>query len=82
MRFRLPTGAGGAAANMASGLIRRELTQWAEQYKITNYQVILKQYNLYVTFTDESHYTVFMLTWEPSSYSTGWPRISVDSRII
>ena len=65
IEFTLPTGAGGLAAQLAIGAISKALVIWAEKYNVTYVKKNIK-YIIRVTFEDESLYSHFALTWNPT----------------
>lgn len=66
IEFRLPTGAGGAAASHVNHLLNGELHAWSDRYNIP-YTTKIYKYTKRVTFDDESLYAFFALTWDPRS---------------
>jgi hypothetical protein len=65
IEFRLPQGAGGAAAGMALGQIRKDLEAWFQKYSIQNYRTKIYKYTYRLSLGDDKAYTHFALTWEP-----------------
>jgi len=66
IEFRLPTGAGGIAAQYTNGIISQNLKEWSQRYDIPYTKKIYK-YTVRVTFDDEKFYDFFALTWQPKS---------------
>lgn len=64
IEFRLPTGAGGMAAQHFNGILTRELNAWAKEFGISYNKKIVK-WTVQVTLKDPRHYTLFVLTWNP-----------------
>ena len=65
IEFRLPSGAGGAAAGMALSQIRKDLEIWIQKYSIQNYRTKIHKYTYRLSLSDSKAYTHFALTWEP-----------------
>ena len=66
IEFRLPTGAGGQAAQYTNGVLTRNLQEWSERQGIPFNKKIHK-WTVRVTFDRDEHYSVFALTWNPKS---------------
>ena len=66
IEFRLPTGAGGMAAQYTYGALSRNLREWSELHDIPHTKKIHK-WMVRVTFDEDRHYSVFALTWNPKS---------------
>lgn len=65
IEFRLPMGAGGAAAGAALAQIRKDLDTWVTKHSVQNYKTKIHKYTYRVSFVDNKFYTHFALTWEP-----------------
>jgi hypothetical protein len=68
IEFRLPSGAGGAAAGHAAYLIKKEVAEWAEKHQVP-YRTKAHKYTLRVILESEQAYTHFQLSWDSKSYS-------------
>ena len=66
VEFRLPTGAGGIAAQYTYGQLSQNLSAWSEKYGIPH-QKKLNKYIVKVTFDHDESYSFFALTWQPKS---------------
>jgi hypothetical protein len=66
IEFRLPTGAGGMAAQHFNSILTRELNAWAREFGISYDKKIVK-WTVQVTLRDPRNYTLFVLTWNPKS---------------
>ena len=67
LEFRLPTGAGGMAAQYTYGALRRNIREWANRYQVEKYQEKVVKYTVRLTFDDESLYSLFAMTWSPTA---------------
>jgi len=65
IEFRLPMGAGGAAAGAALAQIRKDLDTWATRYQIAAYRTKIHKYTYRLSFDNNKDYTQFALTWNP-----------------
>jgi hypothetical protein len=65
IEFRLPSGAGGAAAVHALALIRKDIEAWAKKHNV-EYRTKVHKYTYRLCLTSDKDYTQFALTWEPS----------------
>ena len=66
LEFRLPTGAGGMAAQYTNSVLNRNLHAWSDKYGIP-YNKKIHKYTVRVTFDDDQYYSVFAMTWNPVS---------------
>lgn len=66
IEFRLPTGAGGMAAQYTYAKLGSNLKAWAEQYQIP-YNKKNHKYTVRVTFDDDKYYSLFAMTWNPTA---------------
>lgn len=66
IEFRLPTGAGGIAAQYTNGALSRNLREWSDRHGIP-YNKKNHKYTVRVTFDDDKYYAFFALTWCPTS---------------
>lgn len=66
LEFRLPTGAGGLAAQHTYGALSRNLEKWSTRYNIPHVKKVHK-YTVRVTFEDDKFYDFFALTWQPTA---------------
>lgn len=85
VEFRLPTGAGGMAAQYTYGMLSRNLRAWSEQYSIPHQKKLVK-YIVKVTFDNDESYSFFALTWQPnsdqfSSYLTNYRLVEPMNRV-
>lgn len=62
LEFRLPSGAGGAAAGFALQMLRQKLQKWSKQHNIS-YTSKVHKYTYRISFDDDAHYTFFMSSW-------------------
>jgi len=67
IEFRLPTGAGGAAAGHAAWMIKKNIAAWAEKYAI-KYRVKSVNYTLRLCLESEKDYSFFQLSWSPDNH--------------
>lgn len=68
IEFQLPTGAGGMAAQYVNSVLNRNLHDWSDKYQIP-YNKKLHKYTVRVTFDDDTHYSIFAMTWNPTAES-------------
>lgn len=85
LEFRLPTGAGGMAAQYTNSVLNRNLHQWSDRYCIP-YKKKIHKYTVRVTFDDEENYSFFAMTWNPVaekmlSYLANYRLIEPMSRV-
>lgn len=66
IEFQLPRGASGQAAALANKLLTQELHAWSDQYSIPYNSKIFK-YTKRVTFDDDTTYSFFAMTWNPTN---------------
>lgn len=71
IQFRLPTGAGGMAAQHINAILNRQLHDWADKHGVAYNKKIVK-WTARITFDDDRHYTLFALTWEPQGKHRSW----------
>ena len=67
IEFRLPTGAGGAAAASAHTILVELLQLWSDRYNIPYRKKTIKL-TVRVTFDDDRYYTFFATTWTHSHW--------------
>ena len=79
IEFRLPTGAGGMAAQHVNSILNKELHTWSDQYNIP-YNTKSVKYTKRITFDDEKNYAFFSLTWNPKN--TQFKSYLLDYRLI
>lgn len=78
IEFGLPTGAGGMAAAHSAAMLRSRLRKWQDQYCV---ELVINNTShdhrpwLEVEFTEEQHYTLFILTWETGSEFMPWKKV-------
>lgn len=85
IEFRLPTGAGGMAAQYTNSVLNRNLHSWSDQYNIA-YNKKIHKWTVRVTFDKDEHYTLFALTWCPTgdkmlTYLTNYRLVEPMSRV-
>jgi hypothetical protein len=66
IEFRLPTGAGGMAAQYVNSVLNRNLHEWSDRYGIP-YNKKIHKHTVRITFDNEENYSFFALTWLPHS---------------
>lgn len=71
IQFRLPTGAGGMAAQHMAAMLDRALKAWSKEHDV-KYNKKLVKYTVRVTFDDDRNYTLFALTWRPVGEYKNW----------
>lgn len=77
IEFNLPNGASGYAAQHVNKVLEKELQIWSERYSI-GYRKKIVKWTARVTLDDENAYSLFALTWNPSSTSIGnWLKFSL-----
>ena len=74
LEFRLPQGAGGAAAGMALVILRQKLAKWSENHKIS-YTSKVHKYTYRISFDDDSLYTFFLSSWNTEGNTWFKPEI-------
>ena len=79
IEFSLPNGSAGQAAAYSLILIRKGLVTWGQKYNIHYLEKTIK-YTHRVTFNDDTHYSLFAMTWNPDKkfYALGRWRIVSD----
>jgi hypothetical protein len=65
IEFRLPSGAGGMAAQYASSVIKKEIKDWAELHSV-DYKTKIVKYTLRLCLNSPQEYTHFRLSWNPN----------------
>ena len=71
IEFRLPSGAGGMAAGMFLGAIKRAVKQWSEKYNIAFTDKTVR-YTYRVCFEHDKYYSFFATTFVPPSDQAHW----------
>jgi len=79
IEFSLPDGSAGQTAAYSLVLIRKGLIEWGLKYEIPYSEKTIK-YTHRVTFNDDTHYSLFAMTWNPDKkfYVLGRWRIVSD----
>lgn len=79
IEFSLPQGAAGQAAIHANHIINQALHNWSDRYNIP-YNVKNIKYFKRITFDDDTHYSLFAMTWnlDKKFYALGRWRIVSD----
>lgn len=78
IEFRLPSGAGGAAAGHYSMMIKKYIEDWASKYSV-KYKIKIIKYTLRLCFESEENYSFFQLSWNPgNSYAQAYALIYPD----
>ena len=67
IKFRLPSGAGGAAAGTAVMIIKKRLELWGQKYNMP-YETEIDGYALIVKLPADQDYTFFKLSWESGGF--------------
>ncbi len=70
IEFRLPSGAGGAAAGTALAQIRKDLETWTAKYAVHNYRTKIHKYTYRLSLADDRAYTHFAMTWSPKYHAS------------
>lgn len=65
IEFRLPMGAGGAAAGTALAQINIDIDNWVRNNNIQIYKTKIHKYTYRLCLTGDKDYTHFALTWDP-----------------
>lgn len=65
IEFRLPMGAGGAAAGTALTQINIDIDEWVRQNNIKYWKCKLHKYTYRLCLVSDRDYTHFALTWNP-----------------
>lgn len=65
IEFRLPSGAGGAAAGAALAQIRKDLETWVTKYTVQHYKTKIHKYTYRLSLANDKAYTHFAMTWNP-----------------
>lgn len=64
IEFSLPNGSAGQAAAHSNRVITLALHEWSTKYNIP-YDTKIIKYVKRVSFSDDAHYSLFALTWNP-----------------
>jgi len=65
IEFRLPIGAGGAAAGTALAQINIDIDNWVKLHRIYNHKTKIHKYTYRLCLNGDKDYTHFALTWDP-----------------
>lgn len=65
IEFRLPIGAGGAAAGTALTQINIDIDNWVKKFNINSHKTKIHKYTYRLSLADDKAYTHFALTWDP-----------------
>ena len=65
IEFRLPSGAGGAAAGTALTHINIDIDDWVRAHNIKTHKTKLHKYTYRLCLSGDQAYTHFALTWNP-----------------
>lgn len=65
IEFRLPSGAGGAAAGTALTHINIDIDTWVRKHEIAWHKTKLNKYKYRLCLSGDKEYTLFALTWDP-----------------
>lgn len=65
VEFRLPMGAGGAAAGTALAQINIDIDNWVRQHSIKKHKTKIHKYTYRLCLSCDKDYTHFALTWDP-----------------
>ncbi len=65
IEFRLPMGAGGAAAGTALTQINIDIDNWVKKNNIQNFRCKLHKYTYRLSLSSDQDYSYFALTWTP-----------------
>ena len=65
IEFRLPMGAGGAAAGTALAQINVDIDNWIRNNNIQTYKTKIHKYTYRLCLGSDRDYTHFALTWDP-----------------
>lgn len=65
IEFRLPNGAGGAAAGTALAQINIDINNWVRLHNIKNHKTKIHKYTYRLCLNSNQDYTHFALTWDP-----------------
>jgi hypothetical protein len=65
IEFRLPSGAGGAAAGTALSHIRIDIDTWVKKHSVQYHRTKLHKYTYRLCLQSDQDYTQFALTWNP-----------------
>jgi hypothetical protein len=71
IEFRLPSGAGGAAAGTALAHINIDIDSWIRKHNIQYHKTKLHKYTYRLCLNSEQDYTQFALTWNPEYAASG-----------
>ena len=65
IEFRLPMGAGGAAAGTALAQINIDIDNWVRKNDINSHRTKLHKYTYRLSLASDKDYTYFAMTWNP-----------------
>ncbi len=65
IEFRLPSGAGAAAAGTALSRINVDIDRWVTKHNIEYYKTKIHKYTYRLCLKGDRDYTQFALTWDP-----------------
>jgi hypothetical protein len=65
IEFRLPMGAGGAAAGTALAHINIDIDNWVKKFNIKSHKTKIHKYTYRLCLINDKDYTHFALTWDP-----------------
>ena len=65
IEFRLPSGAGGAAAGTALAHINIDIDIWVRKFNILYHKTKIHKYTYRLCLKNEQAYSHFALTWDP-----------------
>lgn len=65
IEFRLPMGAGGAAAGTALAQINVDIDNWVRLHNIQKHKTKIHKYTYRLCLYGDKDYTHFALTWDP-----------------
>lgn len=77
IEFKLPTVAGGLISSQALHQIKKELELWSMRYQIPYTQKTIK-YTHRVGLNKPDHFSLFSLTWSPSSNASWFEYQIID----
>lgn len=77
IEFKLPTVAGGLIAGQALYQIKQELEVWSMRYQVPYTQKTIK-YTHRVGLNKPEHFSLFSLTWAPSSEASWFEYQIID----
>lgn len=65
IEFRLPLGAGGAAAGIALAQINIDIDTWVRKHNIQHYKTKIHKHTYRLSLSGDKDYTYFAMTWNP-----------------